>query len=172
MVLVLAGLATAACSSGSESAPLGTAQPVVHTDYDTDASTELEVTVLAVRRGTVAELEAAGLQFDPEEEDLVPHYVDVRFTNTGTETVPRTMRVSLEDSNDSLISPTIVFDFSGGQTTPEGPCIDVKDGELPPGESFEDCTLFLVDPATDVAAVTFLSAPGSSESAFVDWALE
>ena len=167
------GLLLAACGGGTSASPLGTSVAVAYTDDTTNVTTDLEVTVLGVRQGTVAELVASGLQFDDDEQDLVPFYVDARYTNTGSETVGRGMRVALEDDTDALISPTIVLDFSGGQGgDPEGPCVDVKDGELAPGETLEDCTLFVVDPGTDVATVTFLSRPATGEPTFVDWVVE
>ena len=91
------GLLLAACGGGTSASPLGTSVAVAYTDDTTNVTTDLEVTVLGVRHGTVAELVASGLQFDDDEQDLVPFYVDARYTNTGSETVGRGMRVALED---------------------------------------------------------------------------
>lgn len=169
-VVAWAGLA-AACGGGVEAAPLGEQVEVGYVDSTTNAATTIALTVLDVRQGTIEELEAAGLEFDPDERELVPHYVDARYENTGSSPVERNMRVSVEDADDNLISPTVVFDFSGGDDA-GGPCRDVDDGELPPGESFEDCTLFLVPDGVTVARVSFLSQTPDEEPEFVYWQAE
>lgn len=162
--------AVAACG-GVEAAALGEEVDVGYIDPTTSAATTLALTVLEVRQGTVEELEAAGLEFDPEERELVPHYVDARYANAGEATVERTMRVSVEDGDGNLISPTVVFDFSGGDEA-GGPCRDTSDGDLPPGESFEDCTLFLVPDGVTVDRVSFLSQTPDEEPDFVYWQAE
>lgn len=168
----VAALVLAACGGGVEASALGEEVDVGYVDSETNAATRLGLTVLDVRQGTVEELEAAGLKFDPEERELVPHYVDARFVNTGDATVKRTMRPGLEDGDGNLISATVVLDFSGGDAPPEGPCPAINDGDLAPGESFEDCTLFLVPDGVTVARVSFLSQPPEGEPDFVYWQAE
>ncbi len=63
---------------------------------------------------------------------------------------------------------TVILDWGEG---PSGPCPNVSDGELAPGEEFEDCTLFLVDPGITPAVVSFLRQPEGAESEFVNWAV-
>jgi hypothetical protein len=171
-LIALAALLLAACGGGVEAAELGTEVEVGHLDSSTNTSTTLALTVTAVRQGTIEELEAAGLEFDPEERNLIPHYVDATYTNTGDGTVERSMRVAVEDGDDNLISPTVIFDFSGGEGGDSGPCVGIDDGPLAPGESFEDCTLFLVEEGREVARVSFLSQPEDGESEFVYWKAE
>jgi hypothetical protein len=169
---VALALVVAACGGGAAAAPLGEEVEVGYVDPSTQTATTMAVTVLDVRQGTVEELEAAGLTFDPEERAMVPHYVDAQYANTGDTVVERRMDVSLEDGDDNLISSTVIFDFSGGDGEPEGPCIDVKDGELAPGDSFEDCTLFLVPDGATVARVSFLSHVPGEEPEFIYWQAE
>lgn len=163
----------AGCGGGPEEAALGTVIEVGYQDAsDGQTFTTLDVAVLGVRQGTVEELEDAGLEFDEEERGLTPWYVDARYANTGENAVERSMRITLEDGPGNLLSPTIIFDFSGGEEAPSGPCPAINDGELAPGEEFEDCTLFLVPPDIEPARVTFLSQPEGVEPEFVYWATE
>ena len=171
LAAIACALALVGCGGGAEAAALGTPAEVGHVDVTSNVATTLALTVTDVREGTVEELEAAGLQFDPEERSLVPHYVDASYSNTGDETVERTMRVSVEDDEGNLISPTVIFDFAGdgGES---GPCPDVTDGELAPGDSFEDCTLFLLPQGVPLARVSFLSQTPGEEGDFLYWTAE
>ena len=171
MLLVGVMVVAAACGGGPTTLPLGEQAEVGHKDTTTNTATTLALTVTAVRQGTVEELEASGLQFDEDERDTVPFYVDARYENTGDVAVERTMRVSVEDGDDNLISPVVVLDFAGDGGE-QGPCPDINDGELPPGESFEDCTLFLLPTGTKPARVSFLSQPPEGEPDFVYWQAE
>jgi hypothetical protein len=168
----ICALALTACGGGPEASLLGEPIDVGYVDSQSSAATTLTITVTDVREGTVEELEKAGMKFDEDERDLIPHFVDATYENTGDEAVPRNMRVSLEDADDNLISPTVVFDFSGGKGGDAGPCPDINDGDLAAGDSFEDCTLFLVPQGVDVARVSFLSQPAEGDSEFVYWAVE
>ena len=76
------------------------------------------MTVSAVRQGTVEELGASGLQFDDDERNLVPYYVDATYENTGDAAVERAMRVGIEDADDNLINATVVLDFARGRVAP------------------------------------------------------
>ena len=171
---LIGALALAGCGGGPDASPLGEAIAVGVVDSEANTATTLSVTVTDVRQGTIEELEKAGLELDEDERDLVPHYVDATYENTGDETVKRTMRVSIEDADDNLINPTVVFDFSGGKGKDKapGPCPNVDDGDLAAGESFEDCTLFLASQGVEIVRVTFLSQPADGESEFVYWAVE
>jgi predicted small lipoprotein YifL len=168
-LLTTISLALGGCG-GESGLALGTEAEVGHVDAATQAATALAITVEEVRRGTVEELEAAGLQFDDDERDLVPYYVDATYRNTGDVEVERTMRVSSEDASGNLVSPTIVLDFGGGGED-AGPCPDVDEGGLAPGQSFEDCTLFLYPAGSAPASVTFLSQPAGEEPEFVRWSV-
>lgn len=171
---VIGAVALTGCGGGPQASPLGEAIEVGHVDSEAGTATTLAITVTDVRQGSIEELEKAGLEFDDDERDLVPYYVDATYENTGDEAVKRNMRPSIEDADDNLINPTVVFDFSGGkgQDKEPGPCPNVEDGEVAAGESFEDCTLFLVSQGVEVARVTFLSKPEDGESEFVYWAVE
>jgi hypothetical protein len=163
-------LLLAACGGGGDAIPVGQAGEVSYTDTATSTTTTLAVTVDGLETGTIEELEAAGLSFDEDERSLVPHYLTATYTNTGDAEVERTMRLTLEDADGGLISPTVVLDFAGdgGQ---EGPCPDVGEGPLPPGESFSDCTLFLVPEDLEPARASFLSQPAEGEPDFVLFAI-
>lgn len=160
--------ALSACGGGPEARPLGEKVDLGYVNAGTSTATDLAVTVTAVREGTVEELEESGLQFDEDEKNLVPYYVDATYENVGDESVPRDMRVSVEDGEDNLISPTVVLDFAG-KNGKGGPCPDVNDGNLEPGQGFDDCTLFLVSPGVDIARVSFLSQVDGEEPEFVYW---
>jgi hypothetical protein len=168
---IAAVLLLGACGGGPDAVPLGEKVDLGYTDSSDNTATTLAVTVTDVRAGTVEELEKSGLEFDDDERDLVPYYVDATYANTGDNGVQRNMRVSIEDADDNLISPTVVFNFSGGDEN-SGPCPDINDGELAPGDSFKDCTLFLVPQEAKVARVSFLSQPAEGESSFVYWNAE
>ena len=171
VLLTIVGLISG-CGGGPPGVPLGETIAVGYTDTGADVHTSLDVTVTAVRTGTVEELEAAGLSFDEEERSLVPHYVDATYANTGEGTVERTMRPALEDGDGNLLSATVIFDFSGGEGDQGGPCVGVDDGPLAPGESFSDCTLFLVPADITPAVASFLSQPAEGEPEFVYWTIE
>lgn len=169
-VLAAGAVLLAGCGGGPAGVALGEEVVAGYTDNADGSSTTLGITVLAVEEGSIADLEASGLQFDPEEQSLLPYYVSARFENQGDGTVSRAMRVSLEDAEGNLISPTTILDFSGGEI-PAGPCPNTTDGELAPGDAFEDCSLFLVDPGVMPTVVSFLSQTEGEEPGFVYWTI-
>lgn len=168
--VVAAAVLLAGCG-GPSGVPLGEAIPVSYTDA-AGQTTTMDVTTTGIRTGTIEELEAEGLQFDDDERDLVPHYVDATYANTGDATVDRTMRVTLEDGDGNRLSPTVILDFAGTGEGAGGPCVDVKEPPLAPGDAFDDCTLFLVPEGVEPATAAFLSQPAEGEPDFVHWVLE
>jgi len=165
----------AACGGGSDSTPklaLGTEAVVAFTSMasgDTAAvDTKVGVTVLAVRAGTQEELAANGLQVEPKDQDTIPYYVDVRYTNRGTGAALRNFTVGMEDTKGNSIPTTLVFNYG----TPFTPCVDAEATPLEPGESYESCTLFLVPPGAHLAVVRFVSQSPDATITFTDWAVK
>ncbi|MFN2588047.1 MAG: hypothetical protein ABR613_08015 [Actinomycetota bacterium] len=150
-----------------EPATVGYSDP---TDLEGEVATTLEVTVLEVREGTHDELTEAGFEVDAEGRDTTPYYVDARYENTGDATVERNIDVSLEDSDGNLIGSTLVFDY-GDKGFPL--CENVDEGKLAPGESYENCTLFLVPEGVEPGQVSFLSHEGAdTPPEFVYWEID
>jgi len=164
-------LITGCGGGGTPALALGQEAVVEHTQLSgatPGPKTTLGITVLAVRTGTIAELEAAGFQLDPDEKAMTPTYVDVRYENKGTQVVDRSLGVSLEDQDGKLISPVVVFDFGA---PPYAMCPDRTEGELAPGERFESCSLFLVGQGRTPTKVSFLPYDPQKETEFVYWAI-
>jgi hypothetical protein len=168
--LVMVGVARITGGNGAKPHPLGTEVVVGHTDASRDVSTQIGLTVLAVRTGTQAELAANGLRVDPEDRTATPYYIDARFVNKGTNAVTRGLSVGLVDSDGNLIPSTLIV---GVGSEPFKPCRRISKGMLKPGESYESCTLVLVPDGVDVGKVQFLSDRGPNEEPkFVYWATE
>lgn len=129
-------------------------------------TTTLGVTVLAVRAGTQAELEEGGFSLDPDEKELKPYYVDVRYENQGDSAIERQMSVSLRDEDDNLINPTVIISLGG---PPFENCPTIRGGDLEPGDAYESCSLFLVDPDSEPRRVTFLPSVPGIETDWVYW---
>jgi len=162
-------LGLAACGGGGPAAKaLGQEAVVEHANVSpgTGPTTTLAVTALAVRTGTIADLEAGGLSVDAKDRARTPTYVDVRYENRGSQTIDRRLRVSMEDGSGKLISPVTIFNFGG---VVYEPCPDRTDGALAPGEKFETCVLFLVDPAHKAARVSFLPHVPGKDTDWVYW---
>ncbi len=172
LALAFVLIAVVACggSSAPAAVPLGQEVVVDHAQLggaSPGPTTKLGITPLAVRTGTIAELEAGGFQIDDEDRGKTPVYVDVRYENKGTETIDRRLGVSLEDQDGNLISSVVIFDYGGD---PYAPCPDKRDGALAPGDQFETCTLFLVGEGRHPTQVSFLpNVPGKATD-FVYWA--
>jgi len=179
-ILLVGLLALAACSSGGGSSgaaklPLGTERTVA---YSVPASgsvaaidTTLGIAALAVRQGTQAELAAGGLQVEAKDKNATPYYVDVRYTNKGTEPFdPGGLSVGMEDTSGNSL-PTVLITSLSDQ--PYTKCKDVKMGtQLKVGASIESCTLFLAPPGTKLDRVRFTSkGSGKSMIVFTDWAV-
>ena len=128
--------------------------------------TTLAITVTDVREGTQEELTQGGLEVDAEDESATPYYVDARYENRGQAPVDRRIDVTLEDSDGESLPSTVVFDFGG---KPFKPCVDVNEGKLGAGESFEDCTLVLVPEGRDANTVLFVSQKQNNEIVFTRW---
>ena len=171
LLAVLTACGGGGSSDGGDALPLGTESVVDWQDPSTGGKrTKLGITVTAVRKGSQEELKRAGFEVDEDGRDASVYYVDARYTNKGQETVTKTAKVGLEDSDGNLIGSTLVFNY-GDVAFP--PCTDATRGELAPGESFEDCTLFLVPKGTEVGKVEFLDDKGGQvEGEFVYWNVE
>jgi hypothetical protein len=168
-----AWLVVAGCGGGggggAAALPLGKEAVVDHTQL-TGASpapkTTLAITVLAVRTGTIAELEAGGYTIEAAQKTKTPIYVDVRYENRGTSAIDRNLDVSLEDQDGNLITSVVIFNYG---ETPFPQCTDNGKGSLAPGEKFDTCTLFLVDPGRTPTKVSFLPYDPGKETQFVYW---
>jgi len=172
LALAPAALAVVGCGGGgggSSSLALGEEAVVEHTEIGGSAdpaTTTLGVTVLAVRPGTQEELKEGGFKLDPDERELKPYYVDVRYENQGQQAIPRTLGVSLRDRDDNLISETVIISLGG---PPFAKCPRIRDGELEPGAAYESCSLFLVPDGSEPERVSFLPHDPESETDFVHW---
>ncbi len=171
LALALSALALTGCGGGDGDEKLALGQQAV-VEFTTPASgdtaavnTTLGVTVLAVRKGTQAELEQAGFEVDPENRTATPYYVDVRYANQGNGKASRDNSVAMEDSDGNSIPTTLVFDYRG---KPYDKCANVR-GALAPGQSYEDCTLFLVPEDRDVGDILFTSQSADAEIKFTRW---
>ena len=170
---VAIGVGLAACGGGEDAEPLalGAEAVVQHQIAGTqDPPTTIGITVTAVRKGTQAELEAAGFNLDPEEKTATPYYVDARFENQGQNPIKRQLLVGLEDEDGQLLSRTTVIDF-GGEPFEKCPSVGTE-GELAPGQSYEDCSLFLVPEGRTPEKVEFLPYDPENETEFVYWNIE
>ncbi len=130
--------------------------------------TTLAITPLAVRTGTIEELQSAGYELDADQLDMTPLYVDVRAENRGTESGDRRVSVSLEDQDGNLISPVTVFDYGG---EPFAACPDTNEGTFAPGDVYETCVLFFVPPGREATRVSWLPSVPGTETDFVYWAI-
>jgi hypothetical protein len=110
--LIIAGcVALAACggggSGGGAKLALGTEAvvPFVSTASGSTpaVNTTVGVTVKDVRTGTLSELTDAGFELEDGDNDKVPHYVDVRYTNKGADPVNRTFTIGMEDSDGNSV---------------------------------------------------------------------
>lgn len=173
LAAVMVGVAQITGGDDGKVHPLGTEVVVGRNDLsggEPGVRTQIGLTVLAVRKGTPKELADNGIRVDPEDEKAVPYYVDARFANIGPRPVKRNLSVGLEDSEGNLVPPTLIFGIGG---EPFGPCREVTEGMLKPGDSYESCTLVLVPDGVDIAKVQFLSDKGpDTPPEFVYWATE
>jgi hypothetical protein len=171
--LVGAVLALAGCGGdggdASSALPLGATAEVEHTNAGAAAGTPttmLGVTVLAVRMGTQQVLGDGGFSLDPDEKELQPYYVDVRYENQGDAAIERHLGVSLRDGDDNLISETVIISLGG---SPFEKCPKVRGGSLEPGASYESCSLFLVPEGSEPERVSFLPYVPGVETDFIHW---
>src|SRR5690242_7970850 len=112
MIIAGCGSSGGGGSGGGDKLPLGKEAVVKYTSAASGstpaANTTLGVTALAVRKGTEAQLTAAGFKLDPENKDDTPYYVDARYANRGAGPVPRNLSVGMEDKDGNSIPTTIV----------------------------------------------------------------
>ena len=165
-------LALAGCGGGGATThPLGEEVAVEHTQISgsPQPKTTLGITVLEVRKGTQAELAAGGFTLDPDEKEMTPYYVDVRYRNQGSQAIERNLDVGLEDEDDNLITATTIISLGG---PPFAKCPQVNEGKLAPGQSYESCTLFLVPEGREPSKVSFLPHDPGQATEFVYWAVE
>jgi len=169
---IAAGLVVAGCGGGggggSSALALGKEAVMQHADSgEADPTpTTLGVTVLAVRQGTQQELEDGGFTLDPDEQELKPYYVDARFENQGEQAIDRRLRPGLEDNDGNLISATTIISLGG---PPFEKCPQSTKGQLEPGQTYESCTLFLVDEGREPDRASFLPYVPGEETDFVYW---
>lgn len=169
-------LALAACGGGggggksSSDLALGSKAVVSHSQIASGdqkaATTTLGITVLKVRKGTQEELTQGGLTVDAKNKSDTPYYVDVRYENTGSAAIKRSLDVALEDQDGNLITAVTIFNYGG---KPFGQCPAINDGEVAPGSSYESCTLFLVPEGKEPSRVSFLPYNPTKETEFVYW---
>ena len=169
-------LALAACGGGgggaksSSDLALGTKAVVTHTQIASGnqkaATTTLGITVLKVRKGTQQELTQGGLTVDAKNKSDTPYYVDVRYENTGSAAIKRSLDVGLEDQDGNLITAVTIFNFGG---KPFAKCPAINEGQLTPGANYESCTLFLVPKGKTPSRVSFLPYNPAKETQFVYW---
>ena len=111
-------------------------------------------------------LVSAGFSLDPEEKTATPYYIDVRYANKGSAAIDRGLVVSLEDGDGNTISSTTIINLGG---EPFGKCPQAERGKLAPGQSYEDCRLFLVPGGREPERVTFLPYNPEEPTDFVRW---
>jgi hypothetical protein len=164
--LVMAGCGGGGGGESSDLA-LGEEAVVQHADTEADATpTTLGVTVLTVRQGTQQELEDGDFKLDPDEQELTPYYVDARFENQGTQTIDRRLRPGLEDGDGNLINATTIISLGG---PPFEKCPQPTEGQLESGQTYESCTLFLVEEGREPDRASFLPYVPGEETDFVYW---
>jgi hypothetical protein len=148
--------------------PLGYAATVQHSDLNTEGNpkTTLDVTVTDVRKGSQADLEAAGFKLDPDEKTSTPYYVDVRFENKGPEAIDNQLSVSMEDDDGGSVSSTVIIDLGG---EPFKECPEPERAKLAMGDSVETCKLFLVPSGRTPAKISFLPYDPKNPTDFVYW---
>jgi hypothetical protein len=154
---------------GTAALPLGKEAVVDHTQLSGASpapKTTLAITVLAVRTGKIADLEAGGYTVEAAQKTKTPIYVDVRYENRGTNAIDKKLDVALEDQDGNLITSVVIFNYAG---TPFEKCTDNGKGSLKPGEKFDTCTLFLVDQGRTPTKVSFLPYDPGKETQFVYW---
>ena len=170
LVAIVAVIAAACGPAAPAALPLGQEAVVKYAEVlgsDFGPVTDLAVTALAVRNGTIAELEAGGFTIDEDERDLTPVYVDARFENRGTATISRSLRPGMENQDGDLVSAVTIFNFGG---EPYATCPDNSNDEaFAPGDSFETCTLFFLDPGETAARVSFLPVDPGNDTDWVYW---
>lgn len=173
VVLVALAAGLSGCGGGGDGGGSGLAigQEAVVQHAETGSGeagkpTTLAVTVLAVRPGTQQELEDGGFTLDPEEKELAPYYVDVRYENRGDEPLERHLGVSMEDQDGNLITQTTIISLGG---PPFAKCARAEDGTLEPGQSYESCALFLVPEGSEPTQVRFLPYVPGTETDWVRW---
>lgn len=172
LAILATTLAVAGCGGGSgdsSSLALGETASVQHAKSGSPEgtpTTTVGVTVLAVRAGTQEELEEGGFSLDPDEKELKPYYVDVRYENQGQESIDRSLGVGLRDQDDNLISEVAIISLGG---PPFEKCPRTRDGSLEPGDSYESCSLFLLPEDSEPDRVHFLPYVPGTETDWVYW---
>ena len=171
LLVALAAITVTACggASGPAALALGTEAVVEHQPYTPAGapSSKIGITPLRLRQGTLAEMEAAGFELEPEDQSKTPMYVDVMYANKGESTVDRKLDVSLHDQDDNLINDVVVLDLFGAGEFDACPAHTV--GPLAPGESFESCSLFLVPSGRTPTRLSFLPHLEGKATDFVYW---
>jgi hypothetical protein len=153
---------------GGDTHPLGHEAVVEHADINTEGNpkTKLAITVTAIRKGTQAELEAAGFKLDADEKANTPYYVDVTFENQGPSDIANSLGVSMDDDKGGSVPSTTIIDLGG---EPFKQCPQVKSGKLKAGDTLKTCDLFLVPEGRTPDKISFLPYNPKSETDFVYW---
>jgi hypothetical protein len=172
LAVAMVVLAQVTGGNGGGAHPLGTEVEVgyheVESDGTTRTRTRLELTVLRVRAGTQEELEANGIELDPEDRTATPYYVDARWANGGSKAIERIPSVNLDDDDGNTFSRLLVF---GAGDEPFAPCPEAAG--LEPGASVESCSLVLVPDGIEIVRVSYLSDSGpDAEPELVYWETE
>ena len=177
LLLVAVCSLAAACGSSGSGGPaklaLGTKAEVAYTapasGDNAAVDTRIAVTVLDVREGTQSELVEGGFTIDDDIKDATPYYVDVQYENVGVSDALTNLSVGMEDTKGNSISSTIVLNFGG---EPFSHCTAVDTKPLPAGQSYEECSLFLVPKGKKIDRVRFVSQGPDAKITFTDWALK
>ena len=153
---------------GGDTHPLGHEAVVEHADLNAPGNpkTKLAITVVAVRKGTQAQLEAGGFKLDADEKSLTPFYVDVKFENRGPSDIGNALFVSMDDDKGGSVSSTTIIDLGGA---PFKECPKAESGKLKTGETLETCKLFLVPEGRTPEKISFLPHDPGKETDFVTW---
>jgi len=159
----LTTLALSGCDSAPEAHPLGTEVEVRF--YSLLEGVEQgpgTVTVTDVREGERGDMEAAGFELDAGQADATPYFVDVRFTNTGTD--PVDLRdPSAVDQHDDLVPSLTVLDLGGSAVFEQCPLLP---DTLAPGASVDGCAIVLAPDGVELERISYLPDTGDD---FVYW---
>jgi hypothetical protein len=127
------------------------------TEFRSELTTKLEVTVVAVEKGAIGDLKDVRLD-DPKNKDLDPYYLKMKFRNVGDKaTDPQTIfaHISIRSSDDS--------DLNGlGYHDDFAKCATNSPASLAPGVEYTECAIYVAPPGQKVAKVVYYDAVGPS----------
>jgi hypothetical protein len=147
-----AGVAVADTGAG-EQLPLGRRAVSPFVDYGTSNQskpTKVGVSVLAVRKGRIADFE--DFKLNQAQRRSIPYYVDAKFENLGDFALSRSLlRASAEDTTGREYRPTNVIVLSGSFR----PCPEYSSAKLRAGQSFIGCSAILLPKRAELGRVRF-----------------